>query len=261
MNTTPLAPSPRFYDLSLPLEESTSEPRPLRIIYGSHEQTAAIVAGFLGAKIADLPGGFGYASEEVSASTHTSTHVDAPWHYYPTSGGAPARTIDQIPLDWFYGDGVVLDLRAKERGGRITVPDLQDALEAIAYTIKPRDIVLIQTGADKLWGTPDYPLAGAGMSADAVRWLVEQGVRVMGSDAFAWDQPFYAMRQRLAQTGNPGVIFEAHRVAVDLEYCQIDRLANLDSLPRPFGFTVICFPIKVRAGSAGWARVVALDWT
>lgn len=249
---------PTFYDLSLPLEESPSEPKPLRIIYGSHEQSAHLMAGFVGASISDLPGGYGLATEEITANSHSATHVDAPWHYYPTSGGAPARTIDQIPLDWFYGDGVVLDLRAKERGGVITPLDLQDALEAIGYTLKPRDIVLIQTGSDKLWGSPEYPLAGAGMSGEAVRWLVAQGVRVMGSDAFAWDQPFYAMRQRLAQTGDPGVIFEAHHVGADLEYCQIDRLANLDTLPRPFGFTVICFPIKVRAGSAGWARVVAM---
>jgi kynurenine formamidase len=249
---------PRFIDLSLPLEESPSEPRPLRIIYGTHEQSAHLMAGFVGAAISDLPGGYGFAGEEISASSHSATHVDAPWHYYPTSGGAPARTIDQIPLDWFYGDGVVLDMRHKERGGLITVADLQDALETIGYTIKPRDIVLMQTDSDKLWGSPEYPLAGAGMSGEAVRWLVQQGVRVMGSDAYAWDQPFYAMRQRLAQTGDPSVIFEAHRVGAELEYCQIDRLANLDLLPRPFGFTLICFPVKVRNGSAGWARVVAL---
>jgi len=258
MPQPPRSTLPRFYDLSLPLEESISEPRPLRIIHGSHEQNAHLMAGLVGASIADLPGGYGFASEEIAASSHSATHIDAPWHYYPTAGGRPARTIDQIPLDWFYGDGVVLDLRWKERGGRITAADLQDALLAIRYTIKPQDIVLIQTGSDALWGTPEYPLAGAGMSGEAVRWLVEQGVRVMGSDAYAWDQPFYAMRQRLAQTGDPGVIFEAHRVGADLEYCQIDRLANLHTLPRPTGFKVICFPIKVRDGSAGWARVVAM---
>lgn len=247
-----------FFDLSLPLEESVSEPRPLRIIYGSHEQSAPLAAGFMGASVSDLPGGYGLAEEEISAPSHSSTHIDAPWHYYPTAGGAPARTIDQIPLDWFFGPGVVLDLRAKERGGLISVADLQDAVAAIDYTIRPRDIVLIQTGSDKLWGSPDYALAGAGMSAEAVRWLLEQGVRVMGSDAYGWDQPFYAMRRRLAETRDPGIIFEAHRAGADLEYCQIDRLANLDSLPRPWGFTVICFPIKVRNGSAGWARVVAM---
>jgi kynurenine formamidase len=35
-------------------------------------------------------------------------------------------------------------------------------------------------------------------------------------------------------------------------------LANLDQLPRPFGFKVACFPVKLTGGSAGWSRVVAI---
>ena len=57
--------------------------------------------------------------------------VDAPWHYYPTSGGKKARTIDELPLEWFYGDGVVLDMRHKEQGGLISTEDVKAALEKI----------------------------------------------------------------------------------------------------------------------------------
>jgi len=49
----------------------------------------------------------------------------------------------------------------------------------------------------------------------------------------------------------------AHFVGVDREYCQIERLTNLEQLP-PFGFKVCAFPLKVERGSAGPARVVAL---
>ena len=61
----------------------------------------------------------GPAFDEVTAITHCGTHVDAPWHYSPTSGGAPAKRIDECPLEWFFGDGVVRNLRHKRPGERI----------------------------------------------------------------------------------------------------------------------------------------------
>lgn len=248
----------RFYDLSVHLEETPSESMPVRITREDHVQSAPFMASFFGAQVEDLPGGMGWATEEITASCHAGTHVDAPWHYYPTTDGRPSRTIDEMPLEWFYADGVLLDMRHKERGGVIGSDEVRAELGRIGYTIKPGDIVLVQTGADKLWGQADYYVAGAGMSAEATRWLIEQGVRVMGIDAWNWDAPFWAMRQRFQRTGDASVIWEAHRVGMDEEYCQIERLANLDLLPQPFGFTVSCFPVKVRGGSAGWSRVVAM---
>jgi kynurenine formamidase len=248
----------RFIDLSLPLEDSPSEALPVRITRESHEASAAYLSRLYGAAPADLPGGYGWATDEITASVHAGTHIDAPWHAYPTSGGRPARTIDQVPLDWFLSPGVVLDLRHKEPGGLIVAADLERALAAIRYTIQPRDIVLIRTGADKHWGATDYYLAGAGMSAEATRWLIDCGVRVMGIDANSWDQPYWAARQRYLRTGDAAALWEAHRVAREHEFCTIERLAHLDQLPRPFGFTVACFPVKVARGSAAWARVVAM---
>ena len=61
----------------------------------------------------DLPGGLGLAWETVRVDTHHGTHVDAPWHYGPTCAGRPARTIDELPLEWFVAPGVRLDLRDK----------------------------------------------------------------------------------------------------------------------------------------------------
>ena len=62
-------------------------------------------------------------------NAHSGTHVDAPWHYFPTVGGKRARTIDEMPLEWFYGDGVVLDMRHKPGGSAITISDLEQALD------------------------------------------------------------------------------------------------------------------------------------
>jgi kynurenine formamidase len=248
----------RFFDLSVPLQETPSENQPLRLDHFSHEETAADMAAYFGARTTDLMGGYGGAEDEFSGSPHSGTHIDAPWHSYPTSGGMPARTIDELPVEWFFADTVVLDMRHIERGGLVSVDDVQTALEEIGYALKPLDIVLIQTGADKLWGTSEYMLAGVGMAAEATRWLIDQGIRVMGIDAWGWDQPFWAMRSRYARTGDARVIWEAHRVTKDMEYCHIERLANLDSLPRPYGFKLACFPIKLHKASAGWTRAVAI---
>lgn len=248
----------KIFDLNVPTEDSPSEPLPVRVTHEDHQQSAAFMASFFDATVDDLPEGLGWANDQAVLGAHAGTHVDAPWHYYPTCGGGRARTIDELPLEWFYGDGVVLDVRHKPRGSLIGVDDLEAALAAIGYTLKPGDIVLIQTGADGLWGRPEYFHAGAGMSAEATRWLIARGVRVMGIDAWGWDQPFWAMKERFKRTGDSSVIWEAHRVGRDLEYCQIEKLANLDKLPRPTGFKVACFPVKLAGGSAGWTRVAAI---
>lgn len=248
----------KIFDLSVPTEESPSEPLPIRVEHQAHEDSAELMVGFFDAAIDDLPNGLGWANDNVSMNAHSGTHVDAPWHYYPTCGSTRARTIDELPLEWFFGDGVVVDMRHKPRGGLIDTEDVQTSLQKINYALKPGDIVLIQTGADQYWGQAEYFEAGAGMSAAATRWLIEQGIRVMGIDTWGWDQPFWAMRERFKETKDPAVIWEAHRVGIDLEYCQIEKLANLEKLPRPYGFKVVCFPVKLTGGSAGWSRVVAI---
>ncbi len=248
----------KIFDLNVPLEDSPSEPLPVKVEHRTHEETAAFMASFFDAEVDALPNGLGWANDVVTLNAHAGTHVDAPWHYYPTSGGARARTIDELPLEWFYGDGVVLDMRHMPRGGLITSEDVQMALAKLDYTLKPGDIVMIHTGADKFWGQAAYFEAGPGMSADATRWLIAQGIRVMGIDAWGWDQPFWAMKARFKETGDPNVIWEAHRVGMEAEYCQIEKLANLDQLPRATGFKVSCFPVKLAGGSGGWTRVVAM---
>ena len=100
--------------------------------------------------------GQGRAIEEIQAITHTGTHVDAPYHYNATSGGNAAKTIDQVPLGWCFSGGVRLDVRSIEHGSEITVEDLKACLSKIQYELQPRDIVLLQTGADQRIGTADY---------------------------------------------------------------------------------------------------------
>ncbi|MFD1909292.1 cyclase family protein [Paenibacillus rhizoplanae] len=92
--------------------------------------------------------------EMITASTHTGTHFDAPLHFGSRSEGEPAASIDEVPLEWCFGDGVVLDFTHIPAGEAIEEQDIVQALERIGYTLKPLDIVLIRTGADRHWGTP-----------------------------------------------------------------------------------------------------------
>jgi kynurenine formamidase len=201
--------------------------------------------------------GLGPAFEEVTAITHCGTHVDAPWHYAPVSEGRRAKTIEECPLEWFYADGVVLDLRHKGPGERIEVRDLEAALAAIAHTLAPLEIVMLMTGRDKYLGQEAY-FEQPGMTRESTLWLCDQGIKVIGIDAYGFDRKFADMADDFRRTGDPTGIWEAHFAGREREYCQIEKLVNLDRLPRPTGFKVACFPIKVEGASGGWCRPVAL---
>ena len=148
-------------------------------------------------------------------------------------------------------------MRHKAPGEFITVDDLRTALDRIGYQLRPLDIVLLQTGADKRLGTPAY-FGQPGLGREGVLWLVERGVKVIGIDAYTLDRPYASMVADYRRTGDGRFIWPAHFAGIEREYCQIEKLANLDLIPRPHGFYVSCLPVKIKDASAGWCRAVAL---
>jgi kynurenine formamidase len=95
------------------------------------------------------------------------------------------------------------------------------------------------------------------MGRDATLYLTERGVRVTGTDGWSWDAPFSFTAQRYAQNHDASIIWEGHKAGRDIGYCHLEKLHNLESLPAT-SFTVSCFPVKVKGGSAGWTRAVAI---
>jgi kynurenine formamidase len=249
----------RLVDLSAPIEQSPQEwPEVLRtdIHYGDHAEGAQQIESLLGVPARLLRDGEGWATETfTNFGTHNSTHVDAPWHYNSKIAGQPAQTIDELPLEWFLSDGVVLDMTAKADGERIDVADLEAELERIGHQLKELDIVLVRTGRDAHYDEASYMALGPGVTPEATHWLFERGVRVMGIDAWGWDAPLFMEAQEAIERDEAGVFWAAHQA--DLPYSQIERLVNLDQLP-PTGFKVACFPLRVVGGSAAPARVVAI---
>ena len=248
----------RFVDLSAAIESSAPEiPAEFRtdIDYRDHRQGAAEVQRLFGVTPDLLRDGEAWAVETLHLGTHSSTHLDAPWHYNSRVGGAPAQTIDQLPLEWFHAPGVVLDFTDKADGDAVTPEQAEAALQAAGHDLQPLDIVLVRTGRDALYGTPAYLTAGPGVTAAATAWLYERGVRVMGIDAWGWDGPLHLQAQAALESNESGVFWAAHQA--DLPYSQIERLVNLGELP-PTGFQVACFPLRIVGASAAPARVVAI---
>lgn len=248
----------KIIDLSVTISDKVKEPFPTTIHYEDHKTGAKNMGSALFDGLTDcFPNGNGPAGETVTFNTHAGTHVDAPYHYSPTCDGKPARTIDQMPLEWFYRPGVVLDFTDKPAGYMFEIKDLKEKLADIDYTLKPYDIVMIRCDASNHLHEDNFTKLHVGASAAATHWLIDQGIRVMGTDGWSWDIPLHLQAADYRANPRPGVIWQAHFVGIEKEYCQIEKLANLDQLP-PFGFKVACFPAKVKAASAGWTRAVAI---
>lgn len=226
------------------------------IDYLNHQDTIPLVTGFFGCRPEELHGSCGWATERIKTSTHAGTHVDAPYHYAPTSGKTPARKIDECPLEWFFGRGVVLNMTHKKSAETVSVQEVKDALAALNYTLSYGDIVCIRYDTDKTFGTSDYWGEHPGLSAEAVRYILDQGVKVIGVDSPGFDIPFAKTKQNFAKNPDSSMLWEAHVAGIDYDYSHIEKLANLDKVPEK-GFYISCFPVNLYQGSASWCRAVA----
>jgi kynurenine formamidase len=265
---TPRATRPqrRFIDLSIYLENDVlSDPPPLapKITYQKHADTLPEFMAMLpGTRPEDYPDGEAAAAEWVTLTTHNGTHLDAPWHFHSTQdakngGSRPSITIDEVPLDWCFQAGVKLDFRHFPDGYVATAADVEAELARIGWALQPLDIVVVNTRAGARYGHADYLGAGCGMGYEATMYLLERGVRLTGTDAWSWDAPFSHTAKKVAETGNTALIWEGHKAGRDIGYCHLEKLHNLEALP-DHGFTVSCFPHKIRGASAGWTRAVAI---
>ncbi|MEV4754135.1 cyclase family protein [Micromonospora sp. NPDC049559] len=254
----------RIIDLSSPVDASFFEPDPvvheiLTPAQGAVHMSEEMREHFgLDFSPDELPDAEFLSLDRITLTSHTGTHVDAPSHYGTRASyreGGP-RHIDELPLDWFYAPGVVLDLSGREPG-TVGSDELKREFARIEHTPEPGEIVLLHTGASGWVGTRRYFTDFVGLDGGAVHLLLDLGVRVIGTDAFSLDAPFTNIIQRYRESGDRSVLWPAHFAGRDREYCQIERLANLDALPAPYGFHVACFPVRITGAGAGWTRAVA----
>jgi len=252
----------RIVDLSIHLENDVPSDPPAfapRIEYFDHANSFEQMAPFFpGLKQSDLPDSAVWAVENVQLNTHNGTHLDAPYHFHPTmNDGERAITIDEVDLDWCFQPGVKLDFRHFEDGYVVTAADVEAELARIGHTLRPLEIVVVNTSAGLRYGQPDYVSAGCGMGYEATMYLLERGVRLTGTDAWSWDAPFVHTARKYAETRDASLIWEGHKAGRHIGYCHLEKLHNLEALPSD-GFVVSCFPHKIRGASAGWTRAVAI---
>jgi len=255
----------QLIDLSTPVDARFWEPEPVRHepmspAQGAEHMTGAMREHFgLDLSVDELPEGEFLNNDTFTLTVHTGTHVDAPAHYGSRTeyGTGTPRTIDELPLDWFVRPAFRLDLTAIGSGAA-GVEDLKAALDRIGYTPRPYDIALLWTGASARAGTPEYFTKFVGLDGPATEFLLDFGVKVIGTDGFSLDAPFTHIIGEYQRTGDRSVLWPAHFAGRRREFCQIERLANLDALPAPFGFYVSALPVKLAGAGAGWARAVAV---
>ncbi|MEM6803808.1 MAG: cyclase family protein [Bacteroidota bacterium] len=250
----------KIIDLSKAIQYNPGDPSfmKVKIKHKPHKKAKWLLRAF-GLPFKLFPKGFiGWADDSIQKmGVHSTTHIDAPWHYGPECEGKPAKTIDEIPLDWCYGEGMVIDMKHKADFEAITVSDIENFLQKEGLELKPQMIVLIKTGRDEHMGTKKFFTHGTGMSAAATEYLVDKGIKVMGIDQWGWDLPLPYLIKKAKETDNAELFWEAHLVGTRKEYLHMEQLTNLDALPYS-GFKVAVFPLKIVGASAAPARVVAM---
>ena len=260
-------------DLSLPIDEMAFEVHHVDIERISHkagvEKFNRVLMGktikgrlryLLGKRILkkeDLPDEEFLSLEIVHSPVHIGTHLDYSFHYGSRSEGRPAKTAEEIPLAWCYSDGVKLNLKHKKPAEAISAEDVKTALKKISYTLKPLDIVLLHTGADKLYGSAQYFTDYPGVDISAIDFLLDQGIKIFGVDTMGIDRPYKFMLQEFLKDKKQHPLYPAHFYGRKREFIHIERLAHLEKLPGS-GFKIICFPVKIKNTGAAWARVVAI---
>lgn len=263
----------KIIDLSLPIDEKAFEVHNVDIERISHkegiEKFNRVIMGktlwgrikySLGLRILkkeNLPDEEFLSLEIVHAPVHIGTHLDYSFHYGSKSEDRASKTAEEIPLEWCYANGVRLELTHKKPNETIAADDIEKALKKIDYSLKALDIVLLYTGSDKLYGSPEYFSDYPGLETSAIDYLLDRGIKIFGVDTMGIDRPYRFMLKEFLAKKDCKALYPAHFYGRKREFIHIERLSNLNKLP-DYGFKIICFPVKIKQTGAAWARVVAM---
>ena len=239
----PEFPSGEIIDLTHPFDDQT--------IFWPTEERFVFEKGFEGF----TDDGYYYTANKFCTAEHGGTHIDAPIHFFKDG-----KTVDAIPLDQLIGSAVVVDVTAKCLANRDYQIQLSDFLDwENQYGRLPSNtIVLIRTGFGTFWpdrekymGTSErgpeavMELHFPGLHPDAATWLVgERSVKAIGIDTPSID---YGQSN----------LFQTHVTLFEANIPAFENVASLNRLPVR-GFTIVALPMKIKGGSGGPLRIVAI---
>lgn len=200
--------------------------------------------------------GFHYSANNFSTAEHGGTHIDAPIHF-----AANKQTVDEIPLKNLIGEAIKIDVSEKALKNRdylIGIEDFKNWETKENIQIPDGSIVLLETGYSKFYpdkvnylGTDQRGpeavklLHFPGLSPEAAKWLVtERNIHAIGLDTPSIDY-------------GQSTLFESHVILLSENIPVFENLTNLDKLPSK-GFKIIALPIKIKGGSGGPLRIIAM---
>ncbi|MCQ1539166.1 cyclase family protein [Methanocalculus taiwanensis] len=158
----------------------------------------------------------------IRMGSHSGTHIDAPLHYIPEG-----TSIDQIPPDAFIGSCILLN-----------VPKGQVPESAMAASISVTPRLIIRSG----W-KPSVPDEYGYLTEEEARFLVKQGISLIGTDAPSIELP-----------GSDG---SAHRFLLHAGVVVIELL-SLESIPEGV-YTIIALPLPLKGVDGSPARVIFIE--
>ncbi|PVD52541.1 hypothetical protein DC498_08390 [Terrimonas sp.] len=171
-----------------------------------------------------------YNITQISIGSHQGTHLDAMYHFLDDG-----KTLDQMPLDWFYGKAHVLRI-PKKANEEITVADF------LPYEklLQPGAKIIFETGWHKHFGKDYFFADFPSLTQEAARYLAEKKIRLLGMDMPTPGKDWY----------------ELHHILLPAEIVVVESLANLNSVPDDITF--MGFPLNFKGRDGSPIRAVAL---
>ncbi|SDW10177.1 Kynurenine formamidase [Marininema mesophilum] len=184
--------------------------------------------------------GFPFATNNLLINEHGPTHSDATYEYDPKG-----QTIDEMPLNYFYGPALCLDVSNVSPDEYIHPVDLEESLSRSGQRINRGDILLLYTGHyERSYGTEEWLTRYTGLHLTAAEWLAERGIVNIGIDAPAIDKP-----------DDPQ--FSGHRICRKYSITNTENLCNLEQVAGK-RFVYFGLPLKIRKGTGSPVRAVAV---
>lgn len=199
--------------------------------HATHEETAP-----------RFEGGFSFQTTGFLLNDNGPTHVDSFSHLDPAPDAA---TIDQMPLELFYGPALCLDVSDRPAQTDIDAEHLDAALASSGLELADGDILLLYTATwNRYQGKPEYLSQFPGLGVSGSQWIVDKGVKTFGVDSPTPDNP-------------TSKSYPCHMMCRANHITHYENLANLDQVVGR-RFTYAGFPLKLQGGHGGPTRAVAL---
>ncbi len=178
----------------------------------------------------------GYNLELLFMSSHTGTHIDAPYHF-----SEDGLTVEKIPLNRLIQNAILIKI-FKKRNQSITISDIKD-FERKYEPIPQNSTIVFYTNWQKNSKKSYFFTENPGLNENAAKYLVSKNINLVGIDSPSID---------LGKNSK----FPVHKIFSKKNILIVENLDNLEKIPsQKFLFSI--FPLKLKGASGSPIRAVA----